>query len=202
MLGVLAFGALMATVGIGKAVENQKMKNYTYEIDDKGRPMWLDRECNRYINGEKVVSKVNYQTGNVYYAGQRSNTVYYDPEAERRKRREARNEERRKKAILSGKLAYQEEVNFKFLFDSYKYATKEISTGKYIAKIDYFPHKKECRKYYLAPDAKYPFDTIEDDEGVIITGEEYIGIGSPSMYQSHMVCGEKEFYRDYRNGRI
>lgn len=202
MFGLLAFGALMATVGIGKAVENQKMKKYTYEIDDKGRPMWLDRECNRYINGEKVISKVNYQTGKVYYAGQRSGTVYYDPETERIKKQEERNRKRREEAIKSGRLAYKyEDRNLPFM-GCVKAVTKEISTGKCIAALEYIPYKKEFKKYYLAPNPTYPFQKIDGDEGIVITKEEYMKIGSPTGYQGHMMFGEKEFSMDHIYGRI
>ena len=35
---MLLYGALRAICGIGQAVENKQMKDYSYKIDEKGRP--------------------------------------------------------------------------------------------------------------------------------------------------------------------
>lgn len=192
-LGIFLYGALKAVTGIGRAVENQEMKKYTYEIDDKGRATWLDRECNRYINGEKVVSKYNYQTGNLYYAGQRSGKVYYDPEADRIREQEERNRKRREEAIKAGRLVYMHEDKSLPFLGCMKAVTKEISTGKCIAALEYIPYKKEFRKYYLAPNPTYPFQQIDGDEGIVITKEEYMKIGSPIGYKGHIMYGQREF---------
>ena len=45
-LGILLYGAMRAICGIGQAVQNKQMKDYSYKIDEKGRPTWIDRQGN------------------------------------------------------------------------------------------------------------------------------------------------------------
>ena len=74
-LGILLYGALRAICGIGQAVENKQMKDYSYKIDEKGRPTWIDREGHRYINGERVISKFDSKNNQLIQVGQRTGTV-------------------------------------------------------------------------------------------------------------------------------
>ena len=106
-LGILLYGALRAVCGIGQAIENKQMKDYSYKIDEKGRPTWIDRQGNQYINGEKVIATYDYKNKKLVYAGQRTGTVYIDPEQNQRDRLDRLNETRKQEAIKRGDLAYE-----------------------------------------------------------------------------------------------
>ncbi len=130
MLGLLLFGTLWTACKIGEAVDNHQMKNYTYKVDEKGRPMWLDRKCNQYINGERVIATYDYTNKKLVYAGQRTGTVYFDPEQNTRDRMDRWSEERKQSAIERGMLAYG-----KYDHVWKKQITTEISTGRPIAEL-------------------------------------------------------------------
>lgn len=53
-LGLFLYGALKAVTGIGKAVDNHQMKNYSYKIDEKGRPTWIDRVYGAVYSGKWI----------------------------------------------------------------------------------------------------------------------------------------------------
>ena len=165
--GALLYGALRAVCGIGQAVENKQMKDYSYGYTDKGEPTWLDRDCNRYINGEKVVATYDYKNQKLVYAGKNSGKVYYDPEQAQRDRLDEWSEKRKQEAIAEGKLAYMRYDHIRK-----KEITCEISTGKYIAKLE---GRKDGTywKYYLSPNAKLTSDKTPGDSGIQITQEEY-----------------------------
>lgn len=129
-LGILLYGALRAACGIGKAVENKQMKDYSYKIDEKGRPTWIDREGHQYINGERVVATYDYKNQKLVYAGKNTGTVYIDPEQNTRDRMDRWSEERKKSAIERGMLAYG-----KYDHVWKKQITTEISTGRPIAEL-------------------------------------------------------------------
>ena len=129
-LGMLLYGALRAICGIGKAVENKQMKDYSYKIDEKGRPTWIDREGHQYINGERVVATYDYKNQKLVYAGQRTGTVYCDPEQNKRDRLDRWSEKRKQDAIGMGMLAYN-----KYNHVWKKQITTEISTGRPIAEL-------------------------------------------------------------------
>lgn len=129
-LGILLYGALRAVCGIGQAVENKQMKDYSYKIDEKGRPTWIDRQGNQYINGERVVATYDYKNQKLVYAGQRTGTVYIDPEQNTRDRLDGWSEKRKQDAIEMGMLAYN-----KYNHVWKKQITTEISTGRPIAEL-------------------------------------------------------------------
>lgn len=168
-LGLLIWGALNAAVGIGKAVDNHQMKNHSYKIDEKGRPTWIDREGNRYINGEKVVATYDYKNQKLVYAGQKTGKVYIDPEQNTRDRLDGWSEKHKQEAIKEGKLAYMRYDHVRK-----KEFTCEISTGKFIAKLE---GRKDGTywKYYLSPtsDCAHAHMITEGDPGVQITQEEF-----------------------------
>lgn len=166
-LGIFLYGALKSITGIGKAVENKQMKDYSYNIDEKGRPTWIDREGHQYINGEKVVATYDYDNHKLVYAGQRTGTVYIDPEQNRINRIDADSEKRKQEAIKEGKLAYMRYDHVRK-----KEITCEISTGKYIAQLE---GRKDGTywKYYLSQNAKYVSDKTAGDNGIQITQDEY-----------------------------
>ena len=171
-LGLLIYGALRAAVGIGKAVDNHQMKNYSYKIDEKGRPTWIDREGNQYINGEKVVATYDYKNQKLVYAGKNTGTVYIDPEQNTRDRLDSWSEKRKQEAIKRGELAYMRYDHVRK-----KQITCEISTGKFIAYLE-GDEDGNYKKYYLQPyqDSCYTHCKPEGVAGVPITREEFDGL--------------------------
>ena len=173
-LGLFLYGAVKAAFGIGKAIDNQQMKNYTYKIDDQGRPTWMDRNCNDYINGEKVVAKaVTRADGSVklQQVGQRSGSVYFDPDVARNNKMDERTRFELERAKQYGDLAYN-----RWYPQYQRCLTTEISTGKIIAAL----YKEECsniyRKFYLKnmPVSKYSSTEADPgDFGVPISKEEH-----------------------------
>ena len=172
-LGIFLYGALKAITGIGKAVENKQMKDYSYKIDEKGRPTWIDREGHQYINGERVVATYDYTNKKLVYAGKRTGTVYIDPEQNIRDRLDRWSEERKRSAIERGMLAYGK---YNHIWE--KQITTEISTGrpiaelikrsdgtywKYYGRIDSPKYKGEC---YIGSQHRI-------DEPIQITREEF-----------------------------
>lgn len=129
-LGILLYGALRAICGIGQAVENKQMKDYSYKIDEKGRPTWIDRKGHTYINGERVVSKFDAKNNQLIQVGQRTGTVYVDPAQNRRDRLDKWSEKEKQDAIERGRLAYN-----KYNHVWKKDITTEISTGRPIAEL-------------------------------------------------------------------
>lgn len=83
-LGLLIYGALRAAVGIGQTIDNHHMKKESFSYTNKVEPTWLDRNCNRYINGERVIATYDYKNKKLVYAGKNSGKVYYDPEQKQR----------------------------------------------------------------------------------------------------------------------
>ena len=168
-LGILLYGALRAICGIGQAVENKQMKDYSYKIDEKGRPTWIDRQGNRYINGEKVVATYDYKNQKLVYAGQRTGTVYIDPEQNQRDRLDRWSEERKQEAINDGKLAYM-----KYDHVRKQQITCEISTGKFIAYLE-GNEDGTYYKYYLQPSQDFCHAHCKPDGvvGIPITREEF-----------------------------
>ena len=172
-LGLLIWGAVSAICGIGRAVENKQMKDFSYGYTDKGEPTWLDRNCNRYINGEKVIAKYDYTNQKLVYAGQKSGTVYCDPEQNTRDRLDRWSEERKQKAIEMGLLAYG-----KYNHEWGKQITTEISTGKPIAQLIKKSDGTYWKYYGRVDSPKYKGECYigsqhKIDEPIQITREEF-----------------------------
>lgn len=124
-LGILIYSLLAGAAAIGRGIENEKVKSQTYKIDEKGRPTYMDRYGKEYINGEKVIPKIIYGNNlRTVYVGQRTGTVYRDPND----RFLVRNEENKQKAIAEGKFAYE-----KWNFDWNMSMTTEVVTDRTIA---------------------------------------------------------------------
>ena len=168
-LGILLYGALRAVCGIGQAVENKQMKDYSYKIDEKGRPTWIDREGNKYINGEKVVATYDYNNHKLVYAGQRTGKVYYDYQQDLLNRRNTEDEEEKTDELSRGKLAY-----LKYDSISKRRLTCEISTGKFIAELEGRPDGTYW-KYYIEEDGCHYiyFNKTKGSPCVQITREEF-----------------------------
>ena len=170
-LGLFIYGALRAVCGIGQAIENKQMKDYSYKIDEKGRPTWIDRQGNSYINGEKVVATYDYKNQKLVYAGQRTGTVYIDPEQNQNKRMDERSNKEMEDNKRLGLLAYN-----RWYPQCECELVTEISTGKIIAYIYEFESKNIYRKFYLKhmPESRHSMvRTKPGDFGVPISKEEY-----------------------------
>ena len=192
-LGILLYGALRAVCGIGQAVENKQMKDYSYKIDEKGRPTWIDREGHQYINGEKVVATYDYKNQKLVYAGQRTGTVYIDPEQNQRDRLDRWSEERKQEAIKKGYLAYM-----RYDHNRKRQITCEISTGKFITYLE-GDENGNYKKYYLQPSQDYCHCHCKPEGvvGVPITREEFDGLNIYSGTHSAIDYSRKpnNYYR-------
>ena len=168
-LGMLLYGALRAVCGIGQAVENKQMKDYSYKIDEKGRPTWIDREGNQHINGEKVVATYDYDNHKLVYAGQRTGKVYYDYQQDLLNRRNAEDEEEKADELSRGKLA-----DLKYDSISKRKLTCEISTGKFIVELE-GRSDGTYWKYYIEEDGCHYiyFNKTKGSPCVQITQEEF-----------------------------
>ena len=168
-LGILLYGALRAICGIGQAVENKQMKDYSYKVDEKGRPTWIDREGHQYINGERVVATYDYKNQKLVYAGQRTGKVYYDYQQDLLNRRNTEDEEEKADKLSRGKLAY-----LKYDSISKRRLTCEISTGKFIAELEGRPDGTYW-KYYIEEDGCHYiyFNKTKGSPCVQITREEF-----------------------------
>ena len=168
-LGILLYGALRSICGIGQAVENKQIKDYSYKIDEKGRPTWIDRQGNRYINGEKVVATYDYKNQKLVYAGQRTGKVYYDYQQDLLNKRNTEDEEEKADELSRGKLAY-----LKYDSISKRRLTCEISTGKFIVELEGRPDGTYW-KYYIEEDGCHYiyFNKTKGSSCVQITREEF-----------------------------
>ena len=168
-LGILLYGALRSICGIGQAVENKQIKDYSYKIDDKGRPTWIDRQGHQYINGERVVATYDYNNHKLVYAGQRTGKVYYDYQQDLLNRRNTEDKEEKADKLSRGKLAY-----LKYDSISKRKLTCEISTGKFIVELEGRADGTYW-KYYIEEDGHHwiYFHKTENSPCVQITKEEF-----------------------------
>lgn len=184
-LGLLIYGALRAICGIGQAVENKQMKDYSYKIDEKGRPTWIDRQGHQYINGERVVATYDYKNQKLVYAGQKTGKVYYDYQQDLLNRRNTEDEEEKADELSRGKLAY-----LKYDSISKRRLTCEISTGKFIAELEGRPDGTYW-KYYIEEDGHHWIvnSRAKGDPGIQITREEFdalnITLGTHHAYDAN-----------------
>ena len=149
-LGILLYGALRAICGVGQAVDNSQMKKESFGYTDKGEPTYLDRDCNRYINGEKVVATYDYQQDLL-------------------NRRNTEDEEEKADKLSRGKLAY-----LKYDSISKRRLTCEISTGKFIVELE-GRSDGAYWKYYIEEDGCHYiyFNKTKGSPCVQITREEF-----------------------------
>ena len=168
-LGILLYGTLRAICGIGQAVENKQMKDYSYKIDEKGRPTWIDREGHQYINGERVVATYDYNNQKLVYTSKNSGKVYYDYQQDLLNRRNTEDKEEKADELSRGKLAY-----LKYDSISKRKLTCEISTGKFIVELE-GRSDGTYWKYYIEEDGYHLiyFHKTENSPCVQITKEEF-----------------------------
>lgn len=184
-LGLLILGAILGGSAIKAGIENANMMSTPYRKMDDGTPVYHDRLCNDYINGEKVVSQwVTRPDGSVkiLQVGQRSKRVYFDPDEAKKKKVDTMNNEKLQQAKSKGELAY-----LKYDLVRKEEITCEISTGKFIA---YLEGDKDgnYKKYYLQPSQDFIHCHCKPEGviGVPITREEFdklnIYMGTHSAY--------------------
>ena len=195
-LGILIYSLLAGAAAIGRGIENEKVKSQTYKIDEKGRPTYMDRNGKHYINGERIIPEYDYQQHYTRYVGQRTGTVYIDPERERREKHTRENEERKQKAIKDGKLAYEKYDN-----DWQRQITTEISTGKPIAILN--ATTLGCYKQYASEEKPpwkgcfYVNQTMAIGEKIPITYDEFCKLNI--IGGSHYCYEESGVWRYYYN---
>ena len=107
MAGLLSliFGAVLGGSAISAARENARLMSKPYKHLDDGTPVYMDRHCNEYINGEKVVIKYNYDLNRTQKVGERTGKVYFDEEVARQKHLDSLNNMRKESEQSRGKLA-------------------------------------------------------------------------------------------------
>ena len=166
-LGLFLSALLGGTKAVGRAIENKKMKDYTYKVNENGQATWLDFDANQYVNGEKLVGKLERKPDGQLYrleVGQRSGKVYVDP--------------------YENVMSKMDRQNFLERSSSEKYhrefhcvASTELATEKIIICIYGSDYSKIYRKWYLNNKVidKYNNSPEPDDNdfGVPITKDEY-----------------------------
>jgi hypothetical protein len=205
MSGILGLIGLIGLGGsaIKAGIQNAEMMSKPYRYLDDGTPVYLDRLCNEYINGEKTRThysmdkngQVNSQT-----IGVNSGKVYYDRRETYENKVARENEEKRQKALSEGKLAYVK------LFPTHSipgntsnsitdsYLTCECSTGKIISRLE-CKEDGTCWKYYLTDLVHYNWDPDHKymSQGYQITKDELKKLNV--FNGSHSLYGEKYLYR-------
>lgn len=185
-LGALIFGVALIGSAIKCGLENTDMKSKPHSYMDDGTPVYIDRKCRTYINGEQVVPTYDYNEHRTVFTGKNSKRVYYDPEVAQRKRLDSRSEDSKRMFKELGYLAYM-----RYDHDRQKDITCEIATDKYIAELE-GREDGTYYKYYLSPNSKYVGQRTPGDPGVRITREEYDKLN---------ILGGTHFYYDLQRGR-
>lgn len=167
MLGLLLKLGLHGAAAIDKFVKDRDYLSSPAFYDQEGRAVYIDSSGNHYINGEKVITEYDYKNKKLIEVGQRTRTVYNDPEEKARQRMVDWSERYKQESIEKGNLAYR-----KYNFEMKCFLTCEISTDRYISQLK---GKKDGTylKFYLPCNAKNKTDVEEGDIGVQITQEEY-----------------------------
>ena len=143
-LGILTFLSALTGSAISCGLENRRMKSKPYRYESDGTPVYLDRHCNEYINGEKIVEKLDYKTMNMQKVGSRTGRVYFDEEKNRLRLIDKNNEFNKKLRIDSnrGYLTYE-----KYGPDGNTSAPCEIATDKYVIAAWYTTDGKYYKSY-------------------------------------------------------
>lgn len=204
-LGLLIGLGVKLFADIAYSVSDMQYRSTPCGTTQNGEPYYMGRDGKRYAaNGERMVLRTAIDAQGRRYnrtVGERTGKVYFDREKTFQDQADAENERSRKTAIENGWLAYgYRDRSLPFLLQ--QKVTKEISTGRYIAAIKYSQFKKEFRKYYLKPNAKFPFEVADGDKGIVITKEEFEKLNFWVCGGGHIIYGKKEFYMDRNNKLI
>ena len=174
-LGLLIGGLIFGGAGIAVAIDNAKMKKDPVRHLDDGTPVYIDRKCHEWINGEKVIATYDYENQKLVYAGQKSGKVYYDPEQKQAERmRKTYDEPNLKQAKERG------DLTCKLWYPQYKMMlSTELATNRIIIRISKNYKTNQYKKYYYTGNYqpcisngcfKFPDD---GNMGVEISKEEY-----------------------------
>jgi hypothetical protein len=198
LIGLGVFGASAVKCGIQ---DIDMMSSPSSYLDD-GTPVYLDRKCNQYINGERVVYQEFFDKNvrTTKLIGTKSGKVYSDSHQKYLNKVKKENEEKRQQAINEGKLAYTKLYPRHTIPNNMTNSitdsrlTCECSTGKIIAKLE-CKEDGTCWKYYLT-DLSYYDDNIFDEyssQGYQITKEELQKLNV--FPGSHWLRGEEYLYQ-------
>jgi ribosomal protein L21E len=202
MFGFIAIGAL-AVSAIKCGIQNADMMSKPYRHLDDGTPVYLDRLCNEYINGEKVTVHYDYSKPgvmNTQLVGTKSGKVYVDRRQNFLNKIAKENEEKRQEALSEGKLAYVKlypkntipGCSMNEMADTR--LTCECSTGKIISRLE-CKEDGTCWKYYLTDIAHYHWDPDHKymSQGYQITKDELQKLNV--FNGSHSLFGKGYLYR-------
>lgn len=169
-LGTLIFGAMFAGSAAKCAIEDASMLSKPCGYLDDGTPIYIDRKCNEYINGERVVTEYNYQLERTQKRGVKTGKIYYDSVVATNTRMSKQDKDEIEYALKGGKLAYN-----KWIPSCQRKLTVELSTDKIIAGVYQDEYKGIFRKFYLKnkPVSEH-IDPVPDDDdfGIPITYNE------------------------------
>lgn len=188
-LGLLLFGGTLLCSAIKCGLENMDMMSKPHHHLDDGTPVYLDRKCQEWANGEKIMPVYDYKNQKLVYAGQRSGKVYVDPEEIRHKRILEWDEEDKQYQMSQGKTAYLKHEPK----HPHRRLTCEMATGKYIAQLvgkTRYGWKQDglnyegYRKFYLDLNGNSVTSVKPGDQGVPITMEEFdkLNVGGGSHF--------------------
>lgn len=204
-LGLLLGLGVKLGANVAYGISDMKCRSTPCGTTQNGEPYYMGRDGKRYTtNGERMILQTAIDArGNRYNrtVGERTGKVYFDREKTFQDQADSENERSRKEAIEKGQLAY-EYRDRSLPFPLQQKVTKEISTGKYIARIEYDRFKKEFRKYYLKPNANFPFEVADGDKGIVITKEEFEKLNFWVCGGGHAFYEKEAFYRDRNNKLI
>ena len=185
MFGLLFSTVMHVAAAIDKYVRDKKSMSSPMYYDSEGRAVYMDTSRNKYINGEKVISKFDYKTGVESEVGSRTGTVYFNSRDSKAKiMREQYDNRRLYEAEKEGKLAC------KLWHPEYdQFLTTELSTGKIIVCLYEDIYTGECRKFYYKGGYERFIsngcfmNSKPGDMGIVITKEEY-----DKLYNREQTC--------------
>jgi hypothetical protein len=202
MLGWIVLGGLGISA-IKAGIQNADMMSKPYRHLDNGTPVYLDRECHEYINGERVTVHYDYsQPGvmNTQLVGTKSGKVYVDRRKNFLDKIAQENEEERQKALSEGKLAYVKlyphnsmpECTRNTMTDTR--LTCECSSGRVIGKLTR-EADGTCYKYYVVDFKDPTFYAVLGtnlSEPVEISEDEFERLNIKDLWASQYVVDHKK----------
>lgn len=205
MFGLL-LGIGVKLVGeVAYAISDMQHLSTPCGYTQNNEPYYINRKGETFAqNGEKIIPRrARRADGSTYYkeVGASTGKTYFDSEIILQEKEDKENEKNRKRAIELGNLSYvHNDRTLNFYYYLHPQVTKEISTGKAIGRLEYNRFKKECRKYYLKPNARSGWDVDENDEGIVITPYECIKLDA--LFGTHSAIGIEELLHDINSGKI
>lgn len=178
MLGALLFFGMLGVGGAKVIYDNYDMKKHTSHYDENGNLHYMDRQCNDYINGERVTRIETKDCDGVSLystVGVNSSKVYDTSYGRGTQQLLDMSEKDKEHCIKNGMLSY---VQYNPYFR--KFVTTEIATGRTITCLFTCKNQKTgkqiYKKWYYRPECQGKYDynsTVKGDYGIDITEEEY-----------------------------